>query len=185
MIEKCPSSPVGFLPVNRPGRLAKLACLLLILVSGTCLAQQDSPASEQRQDGWKIDQWYVFTSLYTHHFHYNPDHVDQQKLLGLELDMENHWVFGFASFDNSFGQRSEYLYAGYKWALFHSDYWYFKLTGGLLHGYKEPYEDKIPFNNLGIAPAAVPTLGFQWKHAVVEINAGGLSVINVTAGIAF
>lgn len=185
MIDKSPSASGVSCPAKRLTRLAILACLALNLASGTCLAEENPSASEGSRGGWKLDQWYVFTSLYTHHFHYDPDHVDKQKMLGLELQMENHWVFGLASFDNSFGQRSEYLYGGYKWALFQSDYWYFKLTGGLLYGYKEPYEDKIPLNNLGIAPAAVPTLGFQWKHAVVEINAGGLSVINVTAGFAF
>jgi len=172
-------------PSIRPARLLSGALLLLVLLSGPCLAQESSSGSGDQGGGWRFDQWYLFTSLYTHHFHSDPDHVDKQKMIGLELDLENNWLFGFASFDNSFGQRSEYLYGGYKWDLFRSDYWYFKLTGGLLHGYKEPYENKIPFNGLGIAPAIVPTLGFQWKHAVVEANLGGLAVINVTAGIAF
>jgi len=71
------------------------------------------------------------------------------------------------------------------WDLLHSPYWYFKLTGGLLYGYKEPYEDKIPFNGLGIAPAIIPTFGFQYKFFVAELNIAGTAAINVTAGIAF
>ena len=51
--------------------------------------------------------------------------------------------------------------------------WYFKLTGGLLHGYKEPYDDKIPLNDLGVAPAILPTLGFQYKFFVAEANLAG------------
>jgi len=54
-----------------------------------------------------------------------------------------------------------------------------------LHGYKEPYDDKIPLNQLGVAPAIVPTLGFQYKFFVAEANLGGLAALTITAGIAF
>jgi len=158
--------------------------VLLFLFSGSGLAQDDTE-NNQQGSGWEVDQWYVFTSLYTQHFDEDPDHVNNQKMLGLESQMKNQWVFGLAVFDNSFGQNSQYLYTGYKWDLFGSQLWYFKLTGGLLHGYKEPYEDKIPLNELGVAPAIVPTLGFQYKFFVAEANLGGLAVLTITAGIAF
>lgn len=48
--------------------------------------------------------------------------------------------------------------------------WYAKLMAGLIHGYKEPYEDKIPFNGLGIAPAVMPALGA--RHDRVDIEGG-------------
>jgi hypothetical protein len=57
--------------------------------------------------------------------------------------------------------------------------------GGLLHGYKEPYEDKIPLNQLGVAPAIVPALGFRYKWFIAEANLGGLAVVTVTAGVRF
>jgi len=175
--------------IGNPGRWSKAVYLLLVALAfsaGPCLAQDAGPSGEPQQSGgWEVEQWYVFTSVYTKHFDPSPDHVNNQKMLGLEAQTQNHWVFGFAHFDNSFGQPSQYLYAGYKWTLFDSQYWYFKLTGGLLHGYKEPYEDKIPFNELGIAPALVPTLGFQYKRLVVEGNLGGLAVFTVTAGFTF
>ena len=175
--------------ICEPGRRLAAVCLLLAVLaiySGPCFAQDAAPSDQPGSSGsWDIDEWFVFTSIYTKHFDPSPDHVNNQKMLGLELRMQNNWVFGFAHFDNSFGQPSQYLYGGYKWSLFDSRYWYFKFTGGLLHGYKEPYEDKISLNGLGIAPAIVPTLGFQWKHLVVEGNLGGLAVFTVTAGIAF
>lgn len=158
--------------------------VLLILLGNSCLAQDNAENIDQGS-GWDIDQWYVFTSLYTYHFDPDPDHVDNQKMLGLESQMKNQWVFGLAIFDNSFGQNSQYLYTGYKWDLLGSQHWYFKLTGGLLHGYKEPYDEKIPLNGLGVAPAIVPTLGFQYKFFVAEANLGGLAVLTITAGIAF
>jgi hypothetical protein len=160
--------------------------IILISLAGPGATQEppeeNSPAQTSK---WKIDRWYIYTSLYTRHFDPQPEHVNKQKMLGVEAQMMNNWLFGFASFDNSFGQRSEYLYAGYKWALFHSRYWYFKLTGGLLYGYKEPYEDKIPLNGLGIAPAILPTLGFRYKFFATEVNLAGNAAVNVTAGISF
>ena len=57
--------------------------------------------------------------------------------------------------------------------------------GGLLHGYKEPYDDKIPLNGLGVAPAIVPSLGFRYKWFLAEANLGGLAVITFTAGVRF
>jgi len=171
---------------KRTKMIKSVLLVLLVFFAGPGLAQ-DQPAEENQNqgNGWEVEQWYIFTSLYTWHFDPDPDHVNNQKMLGLESQMENNWVFGLAIFDNSFGQNSQFLYTGYKWDLFGSKLWYFKLTGGLLHGYKEPYEDKIPLNGLGVAPAIVPTLGFQYKFFVAEANLGGLAVLTLTAGIAF
>ncbi|NCF63945.1 MAG: sn-glycerol-3-phosphate transporter [Gammaproteobacteria bacterium] len=168
-------------------QIVKCALLVLMLIlTDSCFAQDEAPAEDQSQEsGWEVDQWYIFTSLYTKHFDPDPEHVNNQKMLGLESEMKNNWVFGLAVFDNSFGQNSQYLYTGYKWDLFGSKLWYFKLTGGLLHGYKEPYEDKIPLNELGVAPAILPTLGFQYKFFVVEANLAGTAALTITAGIAF
>ena len=171
--------------MNGPSRTKSSVLLVLLLtLSSFCLAQ-DNTENDTQGSGWEVDQWYIFTSLYTKHFDPDPDHVNNQKLLGLESQMKNQWLFGLAVFDNSFGQNSQYLYTGYKWDLFGSERWYFKLTGGLLHGYKEPYDDKIPLNGLGVAPAIVPTLGFQYKFFVAEANLGGLAAMTITAGIAW
>jgi len=169
-------------------RLLRVACLLLCLslFTASCLADDaESASGSDSGAGWEIDEWYIYTSLYTHHWNPSPEHNNHQKMLGLELHMKNRWLFGLTSFDNSYDQRSEYLYAGYPWSLFGSSHWYFKLTGGLMYGYKEPYEDKIPFNGLGVAPVIMPTFGFRWRSLVTELNIGGTAVINVTAGIAF
>ena len=112
------------------------------------------------------------TSVYTKHFDPEPDHVNDQNLIGVEALFQNQWLAGLAVFDNSFGQPSQFLYMGRSWQLFGSDYWHVKLMGGLLHGYKEPYEDKIPLNGLGVAPAIVPALGFRYKWFIAEANLG-------------
>jgi hypothetical protein len=187
--------------LSKAVRLSCLAFWLLFLAT-PCLAQDqggqesstqtkdaaNEPLDEEsstQSSGWSVDRWYIFTSIYTVHTDPEPEHVNNQKMLGLEMQMTNNWLFGFASFDNSFGQRSEYLYAGYKWALFRSDHWYFKLTGGLLYGYKEPFEDKIPLNGLGIAPVILPVLGFRYKWFATEVSFAGTAALNLSAGISF
>jgi len=127
----------------------------------------------------------AYASLYTTHYDPKPEHVNHQNMLGFELETGEKQVYGLAIFDNSFGQNSEYLYTGKKWHNFRSERMYFKLTGGLLHGYKEPYEDKIPLNDLGIAPALVLTLGYQHKGLVIEFSQLGLAAGLITAGFAF
>lgn len=181
------NKPVGWGLVARTRGVTIFGlAIIMALLATPCFAQEQADGTTPRQESdWNIDRWYVFTSVYTKHFDSDPDHVNNQKLIGLELQMTNNWLFGFATFDNSFGQQSEYLYAGYKWSLFHSQHWYFKITGGLLHGYKEPYEDKIPLNGLGVAPAILPTLGLRYKFFVAEVSIAGIAAAHVTAGFSF
>ena len=133
----------------------------------------------------EIAEWRFQTSIYTHHWSSDPDHVSNSKLIGFEFATTKRWIGGFAYFDNSFGQPSQYLYAGYEWPLFKTDWAYFKLTGGLLHGYKEPYEDKIPANGLGVAPAIVPAFGFKYKRVLSEIQILGTAAVTWTVGFNF
>jgi len=133
----------------------------------------------------EITQWRFQTSLYTRHWDPSPEHVNHSKLLSLEFDTDNNWLYGFAYFQNSFGQPSQYLYAGRSWKLFNTNWAYVKLTGGLLHGYKKPYEDKIPFNKYGVAPAIVPSIGLRYKRVMAELQILGTAAITVTAGFSF
>lgn len=178
-----PTHTSRFLP-GAPGFiLCLLACAGLAVSQA---ARADAPESpDKKPAAWSIDGWNLQTSLYTHHFDPDPDHVNNQRMIDFELRFHNDWLAGFSVFDNSFGQSSQLLYIGKTWPLFDSPHWYAKVIGGLLHGYKEPYEDKIPFNNLGIAPAIVPSLGFKYRRVMVEAHLGGLAVLNFTAGIRF
>jgi hypothetical protein len=133
----------------------------------------------------EIAEWRFQTSLYTHHWSSDPEHVSNSKLIDIEFETTTRWVYGFAWFDNSFGQPSQYLYAGYSWPLFKKDWAYFKLTGGLLHGYKEPYDEKIPMNDLGIAPAIVPSFGLKYKRVFSEIQILGTAALTWTVGFNF
>jgi hypothetical protein len=171
------------------GRRAKtiracLACALLML-STHIYAEEDTDSDAEQSSGWNISGWNIQTSLYTKHWDPEPDHTNKQKLIGPELVFENDYLVGLAIFRNSFDQPSQFLYIGKTWRLFRSEYFYFKLVGGLLHGYKEPYEDKIPFNGLGVAPAILPSFGFRYKHIMLEAQIAGTAAITITGGLRF
>lgn len=137
-----------------------------------------------------VDNVSVYTSFYTQHFSPESDHVNDQNMLGVEMRLVNKWLYGVTLFDNSFGQESQYLYTGYQWNLsgfssFGSVRQHFKLTGGLVHGYKDEYQDKIPFNGLGVAPAIIPTYGVRYKNLITEASLGGVSAFTITVGYRF
>ncbi len=167
--------------------MAIRACLAFALLpfSAHIFAEEDTAGEAEEGNGWKISGWNIQTSLYTKHWDADPDHTNHQKLIGPELVFENDYLVGLAIFRNSFDQPSQFLYIGKTWRLFRSDYFYFKLVGGLLHGYKEPYEDKIPFNGLGVAPAILPSFGFRYKYIMLEAQIAGTAAITITGGLRF
>lgn len=117
------------------------------------------------------------------HFDSDPEHTKYSWLVGLEWQSPSRWLVGASYFNNSFNQKCEYFYFGKSWPLdFISDKVFFKLTGGLLLGYKEPYEDKIPFNNNGIAPGAIPSLGYKYGDFNVQLNLLGGAGLMFTVG---
>jgi len=157
--------------IPSPARLVVLVGLLLMFVGNA--------------SAMEIAEWRFQTSLYTKHWDPDPEHVNNSNLLNIEFETKTRWIYGFAWFDNSFGQPSQYLYAGYSWPLFKTDWSYFKLSGGLLHGYKEPYDEKIPMNQLGIAPAILPSFGLKYKRVFTELQILGTAAVSITAGFSF
>jgi len=117
------------------------------------------------------------------HFNSDPDHADYSWLVGLEWQSSSRWLAGAAYFNNSFDQKSQYLYFGKSWPLDSiSNNLYFKLTGGLLLGYKEPYENKIPINNNGVGLGAAPSLGYKFGDFNVQLNLLGTAGVMFTFG---
>lgn len=135
-------------------------------------------ASEDTQTAF----WQVQTSAYTRHFSADSDHQNHQKLLGLEYNRASGWLYGGALFRNSFDQPSQYAYAGMRWE---NDRWpvYAKLSAGLIHGYKGDYKNKIPLNQLGIAPVIIPTIGAHWGPVTTEMLLLGNSAVMLNVGL--
>lgn len=132
------------------------------------------------------DQWLLQTSIYTRHYHRNPEHNNHQHLIGLERHWSGPWLAGASFFDNSFNQSTQYVYGGYQFRPLESiPLMHVKITGGVIHGYKGRYRDKIPLNTTGVAPAIVPAIGFSGKHVTGEVNFFGLAGVMFTMGVLF
>lgn len=117
------------------------------------------------------------------HFQNNPEYTDLSWLVGIEIERPSRWLGGFSFFNNSFGQKSQYLYGGKSWRLSETySNLYFKLTGGVIHGYKGKYEDKLQFSQNGFAPAIIPGLGYKFDRFNVQINTLGSYGMMITVG---
>ena len=157
-----------------PLRAALLTAALSLLACGTSFAQSEDA------HGRLMLQFAPGVI----HFDPSPDHVNHSWLVGAEYIWPKRWLAGFAYFNNSFGQKSQYAYGGYSWVL-HGDaaqYLYLKLTGGVVIGYREPYEDKLPVNNNGIGLGVIPGLGYQYERFNVQMNVLGTAGLMFTFG---
>jgi hypothetical protein len=131
-------------------------------------------------------QWLLQTSLYTIHFQDNPEHNNHQRLASIEYQRADQWLMGGSAFDNSYGQPTQYVYVGKLFRpLDAAPLVHFKLTGGLIHGYKDQYKDKIPLNSRGVAPAIIPAVGLSGRRLSGEVNFFGLAGLMVTMGVLF
>ncbi len=138
---------------------------------------------------WRTDRFYFQFAYYTIHFHYDPDH--QQSYL---FDAEYHfketwlggqWIAGVALFQNSFGQFSQYVFGGLVWRPIEDNQpFYVKLTAGPLHGYSGEYQDKVPLNSSGVAPAIIPGVGYcVQKRYCAEFVLLGANAALLTVGM--
>ncbi|MFB9866043.1 hypothetical protein [Vreelandella sulfidaeris] len=151
-----------------------------------------TPAAAYSLPDWppvlEWDHTLVQTSLYTRHFSPDPEHINQQDLISIELHNPQRWLAGTAWFKNSSDQPTWYFYAGRDFPL-----WQprpdvtvrAKLTAGLLHGYKDEYRDKIPLNHLEIAPALLPSIGVRWRRIESDLIVFGTAGMMITAGVRF
>jgi len=137
-------------------------------------AQEASPPAM----GAPFDGWELTISPYTYHFS-NEDHT-WVFLAGLERQYASNWLWGGALFRNSFGQPSGTAYVGYQWnRVFDVPQLYVKLVGGIMYGYVDEYEDKVPFNHNGWSPIILPGVGWRFtaKDAAQIILLGGNAVM--------
>ena len=105
-------------------------------------------------------KWDLTLSPYSLHWNKDSEHKSVV-LVALDSQVKGGRFCGLALFTNSFGQESAYVYVGQQWnGLFGNPKIFTKVSAGLLYGYRGKYKDKIPLNNLGIAPAIIPSLGY-------------------------
>ncbi|HKW80480.1 MAG TPA: sn-glycerol-3-phosphate transporter [Casimicrobiaceae bacterium] len=152
--------------------------------AGAALAAANHATAAVGVEPWSSDRFYLQTSLVNIHFHYDPGHVKYPKLLYGEYRLSDRWLLGAAAFDNSFGQSTQALFGGWRYRPFPEQPFYIKVLGGLVHGYRGQYRDKIPLNHSGVAPAIIPAFGFCYARFCTELivigGAGVVTTIGVT-----
>jgi hypothetical protein len=176
-----------FSPSKHPISKA-IHCLILCSSAYACSswAAADAETSGSAWSGWSLGY-----SPYTYHYSdAKQEHAwepEEQKhsyvwLLQAEKTLDARHIAGFAVFSNSFGQPSQYGYYGWRFRPFDSTPQLFvKLTAGIIHGYKYPYDKKIPLNNHhGWGITAIPAVGYDFTP-----NWGGQINVLGNAGVMF
>lgn len=156
--------------------LSRLIAVVFLFRAVTAAAEEPEPDSNGRLT-------FMFAP-YVYHYYYDVNHTNIPWLTGLEWQPRGSSLdYGVAFFRNSFSQPSVYAYVGKRW--FHRDDeqgFYLELTGGPLYGYRGQYEDKVPYNQNGLALAIIPSIGYQYRAANVQIVILGSAALMLTLG---
>lgn len=142
------------------------------------LAVENAPKPESRAS-------FSF-SPYTYHWSRNPEHKPVI-LVSLDEQLPGDRFCGIGFFSNSFGQPSVYAYFGKQF-----NQWlgieplFVKLSAGILYGYVEPFQGKVPLNYHGFSPAIVPTIGYKLGTTdSVQVNILGNAGLMFSYGRSF
>jgi len=155
---------------------------LIVIAIGLIVAQFTSGAWASPEEWFELgqgDKLQLQMSPYTRHRTYDDNHKSVY-MIGLERERANGKLDGLNLFTNSFGQPSLYLYPwGGTWHdLWGVDALSFKWTAGLLYGYVEPYENKVPLNYNGFSPAAIIAFSYEFTPGwSAQVNVLGTAAL--------
>ena len=114
------------------------------------------------------------------HFNPKPEHTNKPIILSYDRFYSDSNFYGLALFNNSFGQFSQYIYKGHKFES-RFDNIHYELSYGILHGYKDEYQDRIPINTReGFGIGAIPSIIYTKDKTQIF----GVSLMGV-AGLIF
>ena len=117
------------------------------------------------------------------HFEINEDTVNITESQNADL-----WQYGLADSSPTIKEKSQYLYAGYKWGLSNAgkaqpEQHYLKLTGGLHREVDD--EQRMSLNELEATPLVRPTYGYQNKNYITEVSLEKGSTLQLNFGFIF
>ncbi len=172
--------------------MTTITMALLCAMHGAVLAQNNNdwcPSALTRHDHTEAQKGLnteITLSPYTYHYSHNPLHRPVFAA-SLEIYASSTRFCGFSLFRNSFGQPSGYVYIGKRFDnLLGQPRLFGKVTAGVLYGYVEPYEDKVPLNWNGFSPGIVPVLGYKIdEHQSLQVNILGAAALMFSYGQRF
>ena len=152
-----------------------LAAVIVAQLAGHACAQQIMTEGAAEQDK-KLS---LLFSPYTNHFSYDVEHKNVW-MVGVEREHPDGRVDGITVFTNSFGQPSVYVYpwGGVYHAIGGIKGLSFKWSAGLIYGYVDSYQNKVPLNYKGFSPGVVPALAYEfipgWSAQLDVLGTAGL-----------
>ena len=174
--------------ISRLGQRLRLGFFLSVLLSPLMSNAQTSAWTDGFS--WEVkpeDRLTLMYSPFTHHYSPSDEHR-YVWLVGVERERNDGRLSGITYFSNSFGQPSTYIFP---WGQSYRNIGgvqglFAKWSGGLLYGYVEPYEDKVPLNVNGFSPAIIPSVGYERGGYGVQLNllalAGLMVQLNIPLG---
>lgn len=183
----------------------RLGLCLTLVAPGAASAQQETEEAQTTPNRHSADgyRYNVSTSLWTTHFNPQPEHNNTQRFLGLERYGDNYVtaplqarfsalqnaapLLGLAHFSNSYSQATWYAYAGFGKTVWQRNELQasVKITAGFIHGYRNEFQYKIPFNSYGTSPAAVPSVNLRYRRLNGEAILFGASGLMLNIGYSF
>ncbi len=163
--------------------------LMLLSLAASASGLKAEPAEKERSSSalaryfsaHESDEWYLGLSPVTHHYNPSNEHSPVW-LVGVQRIRKSRDIAGIAYFSNSFQQPSVFVYP---WGKIYRNFLgqpkvFAQWGAGLLYGYRDPYEDKVPFNHNGYSPGYIISVGYQFDNRIqTKLNLLG------TAGIMF
>ena len=153
-----------------------LLLIVVLLISSNVKAE----GSKNERDGA-----YLQLGGYIH-FTDREDHDGLPVLLAVSRLKPKGYFYGLALFNNSFGQFSQFLYIGrvFQWQWLPEDL-RFKLALGVVHGYRDEFEDELPFTYKGYSPGLIPSIIFMRNRIGFELSLLSNAGLAVTVGYKF
>lgn len=149
-----------------PRRLARKFALAALLPAAAAAAPTDflfKPGADKLE---------LQFASYTH-YKDADDYEGPPVYGGAEVRKPAGWFYGLGLFNNSYGQFSQYLYAGRQFDFYRISErtsLHLKLSGGVIHGYHDEHEDSLPVRIGDIGPVIIPSLGLdmdRWSFDLV------------------
>ncbi len=151
--------PIGSLRdmMNKSMILTLLLPVLLLRVSVSAAEEVDSR------------KLYAQLGAYAHYSD-DEDFSGAPLMASFEIRNSRNRLYGLSLFNNSFGQFSQFVYYGWEFPLprLHR-YARAKLALGIVHGYRDEFEDELALNFGRFAPGLVPAIGFKKDGLGVDL----------------
>ena len=160
---------------------------LVSMLAARAGAQGPSPCPGWNPPEAKDRHYELFISPFTRHWTLSDEHKPVYAL-GFTQRLPDDRFCGFSLFRNSFGQPSGYVYLGKTWnGLVPSvPGLYGSVSAGVLFGYVDRYEGKVPSNHHGFSPGLIPAVGYRLTPAVsVELQLLGSAGVMLGTALRF